>query len=648
MAKGIRGITIEIDGNVTGLNKALGKVNKGAKDVQDELKQVDKLLKFNPGNTELIAQKQELLAKQIENTSDKLKVLKQAQADVDKQFQSGKINEEQYRAFNRELVDTESKLGNLKSQLEQAGQAQEDLGRKTRQLETLFNATGKSVDDFKNDLGTGLTNAIKNGTASSKQLDDAIEKVGRAALNTSADLDQIKSAVTDLDNGSSLSKVQRNLRKIGSEADDAASKAKTLRSELKDVAQGLGTLGAAGAAGATGLVEGMQDYNQTLARLRTNAEMTGNDLGVVEDAFREIVAVTGEADSAIETVSNLLAVGFKDNQMADMIDQINGAAIKFSDTLKTEGIADGIQETFATGEAIGQFAELLERSGVDLDGFNEKLQGAQTEGEKTQLILDTMANLGFGMVTEKYKEMNPEIQRNAEANANLQQALAELAVVLTPLIVSITNIVTKIAEWAANNPTLVTTIVAVMGVVGALMAIFVALTPVIAAVSAIAGIVGVSFMAMSGIVLAVIAVIAALVAAGVALYKNWDTVKAKASSIWDGIKSTISNAVSNASKAVTDKFSQIQKTMTDKITSAKNTISKIVDQIKGFFSNMKLKMPKIQLPKLPHFKLTGSFSLNPPSVPRLSVDWFDKGGVFYGPQVIGVNFTSPVTKKLVA
>ena len=91
----------------------------------------------------------------------------------------------------------------------------------------------------------------------------------------------------------------------------------------------------------------------------------GFDYKNIEDGFKKVAAVTGEADSAVETLSNLMQSGFNDQQLASVIDDINGAAIRFSDTLKTEGIADGIQETFATGEAIGMFGELLERSGVD-------------------------------------------------------------------------------------------------------------------------------------------------------------------------------------------------------------------------------------------------------------------------------------------
>ena len=708
----IKGITIVLDGDTTKLGKALSNVTHDSVKLHKELKEVERALKFEPGNTELIAQKQKILAENIELTTQRLKKLKDAQAQVEEQFKRGDISAEQYRAFRREVVLTESSLKTLKQKLA--------------------------------DVGGGT-----NG----------------------------------------LDKLKNKLKQVGTAAKEVG----------KEISGALSTGAAATTAAVGGLTVGMQDFNQDLARLKTNASMAGNDLKLVEDAFMKITQVTGETDSAVETVSNLLATGFKDNQLADMIDQINGAAIKFSDTLKTEGIADGIQETFATGEAIGQFAELLERSGVNLEDFNIKLQQAQAEGEGTQFIMQTMADLGFGAVTEKYKELNPEVQKSAEANAKLQKAMADLALVLAPLVVKVTEIITKFVEWATNNSGLVTAIVTLAGVITGLSAAFSVLSPVISVVSTIFPLIKIAIAGLSGpIGLAVIA-ITGLVTAGVALYKNWDTVKQYAetvwngittflqgiwngisntcktiwngivtflSGIWNGIKTTITtvwngittflqgiwngikttataifnsiktffttvwNAISTVVKTVwngikttittvfnsiktflstginavktlfsngfnavktvvttifnaiktiittvfnniktvsqgvwnsiktavnsvktvisnawnavknvtTTVFNAIKKAIVGPIEWARDKVKAAIDAVKGFFSKLEFKLPKI---KLPHFKLSGGFSLNPLSVPKLSVDWYDKGGIFTGPQIIGVGEKRP-------
>lgn len=117
MAGKIKGITIEIAGNTQPLNKALEDVNKKSKDLQDELKQVERLLKLDPKNTELLAQKQKILAEAIENTKGKLDTLKEAERQAQEQFKQGKIGEEQYRALQREIAWTEQHLGTLETDL---------------------------------------------------------------------------------------------------------------------------------------------------------------------------------------------------------------------------------------------------------------------------------------------------------------------------------------------------------------------------------------------------------------------------------------------------------------------------------------------------------------------------------------------------
>ena len=113
----IKGITIELDGETTGLQKALSNVTKQSMDIQKELKDVDRLLKFDPSNVEAMAQKQKLLATQIEVTSNKLNQLKAAEQQVNEQFEKGDIGEAQFRAFRREIEYTEISLNKLRQSL---------------------------------------------------------------------------------------------------------------------------------------------------------------------------------------------------------------------------------------------------------------------------------------------------------------------------------------------------------------------------------------------------------------------------------------------------------------------------------------------------------------------------------------------------
>ena len=117
MAKKISGITIAIGADTTGVTNGLKDIGKQSNSVNSELRDVERLLKLNPSNVELVAQKQQLLSKQVELTTKKLDGLKGAQADVERQFKSGDIGEEQYRAFQREVVATEGRLDHYKQSL---------------------------------------------------------------------------------------------------------------------------------------------------------------------------------------------------------------------------------------------------------------------------------------------------------------------------------------------------------------------------------------------------------------------------------------------------------------------------------------------------------------------------------------------------
>lgn len=125
----IRGITIEIGGDTTKLDKALGNVDKKVKGTQVELREVNKLLKIDPTNTEMLAQKQALLSDAISETKEKLDILKNAESQVQEQFKKGEVSEEQYKALQRELGRTEVELANLEEAARQTDTAIEQLGK---------------------------------------------------------------------------------------------------------------------------------------------------------------------------------------------------------------------------------------------------------------------------------------------------------------------------------------------------------------------------------------------------------------------------------------------------------------------------------------------------------------------------------------
>ncbi|WP_025849119.1 phage tail tape measure protein [Paenibacillus ehimensis] len=164
MAETIKGINVVIGAETTGLSKALSDVDKRSRDIQSELKQVEKLLKLDPTNTELVAQKQKLLSDALSNTSEKLDRLKAAQQQVNEQFTKGEISEGQYRAFQREVAKTEQELKKLDAQLNETTKEVTDQSKAVGQLgkdykesfDQAAQSLGNTFDKAKA-VGTGLT-----------------------------------------------------------------------------------------------------------------------------------------------------------------------------------------------------------------------------------------------------------------------------------------------------------------------------------------------------------------------------------------------------------------------------------------------------------------------------------------------------------
>ena len=216
----IKGITIEIGGDTSGLQKALSDVNGKIKSTESQLKDVNNLLKLDPSNTVLVAQKQALLSEAVADTTEKLDSLEAAQKDVTAALEAGDIGQEQYMTFQREVEETRVTLARYQTELDGLSADQERLATNTDRLNKLFDATGTSVDDYADVLGSRMVTAIKNGSASSDQLKQAIEKIGRSATGGKADINQLTAALDTVDDGQAIQNLIQELKEAGDQADN--------------------------------------------------------------------------------------------------------------------------------------------------------------------------------------------------------------------------------------------------------------------------------------------------------------------------------------------------------------------------------------------------------------------------------------------
>lgn len=345
----IRGITLEIDGDTSKLTKSISDVDKKLKTTQTSLNDVNKLLKLNPGNIELVKQKQELLTKSIEDSSEKLKALQSLQDAMDA---SGvDKSSAQYQALQREIVETSSKITKYKGDLEALDQEQQAYETNAKRLEKLFESTGTSVDDYADALGTKLTRALKDGTANSDDLKQAIEKVGKECTNGKADINDLTTALDTVDDGQAINNLIEDLKEAGDQANDTGN-------DLEDIANNTKVSAISDVADA---VSGVTDKIKELGEAAVDAS---NEL---QNATTKVSAYFNETSEEAETSAEVIQSIYEDG-VGDSMEAVADAVITVKKNL--QDLDDTSLENI-TGQAI----TLDEMYGIDM---NETLRGVNS------------------------------------------------------------------------------------------------------------------------------------------------------------------------------------------------------------------------------------------------------------------------------
>ena len=476
MADRIKGIMVEIGGDTTGLSKALSGVNKEIGSTQSQLRQVERLLKLDPTNTELLQQKQRLLAQSVEETKTKLNALKQAESQAQQMFKQGQVSVEQYEKLQREIISTEESLKSLEKQ-------------------------------------------AKNSNTTMSKISTTADKIGNGASKVS--------------------------------------------SAMMPVTKAIGGLGVAVAA----TVPATEELRSDLSKLDVNAQQSAVSIDVAREAYRAFAVASDEVDSSVEATSNLLQAGFTESNLQVAVEGLTGAYLRFPDTLKIESLADSLQETLATGQATGQFGELLDRLGIGASNFSEELANMGTEAEKQNYVLETLAQAGLNDTYEAWIQNNKALTENKDANMRLQESLAELANTVQPVITAVVNKLADLLNWFNNlSPEAKTLVAIIAGLVAAI-------GPVAGLIVKISGAIKVLQPIMQSLnatmaanpILAIVAAITALVAAFMYLWQNceafrnfwitlWENIKQIFTNVWNAIVGFFTETIPNAWQTVVDMF----------------------------------------------------------------------------------------------
>ena len=495
MASRVKGIVVEIGGDTTGLDKALKDTNKQINNTQSYLKDVERLLKLDPTNTTLLEQKQRLLAQAVSDTGGKLKILQHAEKQVQDQFKKGDVSRDQYEALQREIVATKQQLGKLERE---AGDV---------------NSTIKRINE----------KPIKEVADAAEEAEDALEKAGKEAS------------------------VFGDVLKAELSADGLEAVAET----LKDVA------------------EESKEYRKIMASLKVSSKDAGYSAKETSQIYKKLYGVLGDDQTAATTVANLQALHLEQSRLQTITSGTIGAWAKFGDSIPIDGLAEAINETVKTGQVTGNLADVLnwgskagETFGVTMkanteankewnnsvadaksaeDYFNLALKECSSEAERTNLILQMMANQGLTSAGEAWQKNNQSMIESNQAQATMQEQLAELGETVEPIFTKITNAVATALAWFNSlddgTQTYILTIIGLIAAIATLAPIVSGAITLFNGLSAVMG-----FLAANPIVL-IIAAVVALVATFVILWNKCEAFRNFWINLWNGIKSTTVNTV---------------------------------------------------------------------------------------------------------
>ncbi len=637
-ASRIKGITIEIGGDTTKLQTALKGVNTEIKNTQAQLKDVEKLLKLDPGNTELLAQKHKLLGQAVSETKEKLETLKTAAEQAEKALNDGTISKDQYDALQREIIETENELKRLEEQANQSATALQKIS-----------ATGEKLKD----VGGNIENAGKKLLP----VTATVTALGTASVKTAADFESSMSKVAAVSgaSGKELEDLTKKAREMGSKTKFSASEAAEAMNYMamagwktEDMLSGIeGVMNLAAASGED-LATTSDIVTDALTAFGLSAQDSGHFADVLAAASSNAntnVSMMGETFKYAAPIAG--ALGFSVEDTAEAIGLMANAGIKGSQagtslrTIMTNLSGDvkicgqNIGEvTIATTNADGSMRDLsdiLADCRVAFSGLSESEQAAAAEalvGKNAMSGFLALMNASEGDISKlsgAIDNCNGAAQNMADImNDNLEGQLTILKSQLQELAISFGEIllpaVKKIVGWIQGFINVLNslpdgvkeTIVTIALIAAALGPVLIIVGKVISAIGTImtiipklAGVIN----AAKGVIAAfnavcaanpyvlIIAAIVALVAAFIYLWNNceefrqfwidlWEGIKEIAIAVWEALKEFFKAAWEFIKTTAETVWNALASFFTSLWEGIKNTFTTVVNAISTFLTTM--------------------------------------------------------------
>ena len=549
----LTGLTIQIGGDSTDLNKALKEPTKNANDLQSKLKEVDKALKLDPKNTELLAQKQTLLKEAVSGTNDKLKLLKQAQQEF--KDSGGDLNSKAYIQLEADIVKTEAALKNLNDQQTHTHATLQSIGMSMSDFGSKVNEAGKKLLP----LTAGLTaiGAAAMGAFSEvdNALDTIVKKTGATgeAMNEFEDVfnhvvQRIPADMVDI--GAAIGEINTRLGFTGKELEDASVQFLKF-AEINDTDVNSSVQLVSRAMGDAGM--NASQYGEMLDMLTKAAQMSGISIDKLTENITKYGApmrsLGFDTASSISIFAQWEKAGVNTEIAFSGMKKAISNFMKEGKDAKTEfgNLIAGIQNGSITAqEALNIFGT---KAGPDLV---DAIQQGRFAYDDFLLAIESSE----GTVSNTFEEAQDGIDKMKIATNSAKIALSQIGEVignvLAPILQTVSEAFMTFAQWFDNLPGPIKEIIVIVGMLAAALGpilMFIgsiasgigALMPLVSMIGGLFTQLGAVFSFLMGPIGLVVAAIAAVIAIGYVLYQNWEEISTFCSEIWNNICESVTS-----------------------------------------------------------------------------------------------------------
>ena len=662
-AKTLKGITVEINGKTTGLANALKDVTKTSTALSSNLKEINKALKLDPGNTELLNEKQKILSESVAAARKELETLEGVQDQIAAQYANGDIDRGAW-------LEYQNKLQKAKQHLEDLEKAQKDFGTAAAQaikeagakIEEYGGKVSKVGETLTKNVTTPLAAAAAAGVAAFSAVDEGVDTIvtatgarGEALDGLVASYETIATSIPEElgDVASAVGEVNTRFHTTGEELEgqttlflqfakitggdvvssvDSADKVLKTFGKTSDDASGLLGMVAKAAQdtgiNAQGLMDDVLANSATFKELNFSLEESVNFMALLdENGVESGVALAGLKKAVV----NLTDAGMSESEaLQTVIDKIKNAGSETEaltiaqETFGTKGAAEmatAIREGRLSLDDLS--ASMADYSTVVTDTYNNTMDGvdgATTAANAAQIAMSTLGETISDMLAPVFQHLTQLLidvkARFDTLDDGQKQAIVTIGLIVAaigPALVIIGKVITAVG-------TITTGVGSLVGYVGGTVVPLITGT-VMPALS------GLWALMLANPISIVIAAIAAIVAAFVLLWNKCEAFR----NFWINLFSSVKSTVVDAKNSVLSTFDGIKNGISSRIEGAKNSVHNAIENIKGFF-NFSWSLPNLQLP---HPYISGRFSLNPPSVPSFGINWYKEGGILSGAQIFG-------------